>query len=109
LESPGQQEDRRAAHEGYTLVATIKQGELTDRVFMALAKADLWRMGGAEKVCEALDKGDAEFEMKNRAKRGEYIEAAARERWRYMNTIRCVPENASATAPAGGMSILGGA
>ena len=106
---PGQQEDRQSAAEGYTLVATVKQGELTDRVFVALAKADLWRMGGAEKVCEALDRGDQELEMVNRARRGEYIEAAARERFRYMNSIRTVPEKFAATAPKGGMSVMGGA
>ena len=109
VESPEQAEDWRAANEGYTLVATVKQGELTDRVFVALAKADLWCMGGAEKVCAALDRGDQELEMVNRTKRGEYIEAAARERWRYMNSVRTVPENMAATAPRGGMSIMGGA
>lgn len=108
IESPSQYEERIAARDGYILVDTIKKQHLTERLIDVLRRNDLWSRGGAAGVASEWDLADQERDMQRRQSLGDELEAAARERYRYMNTIRTVSESASATAPAGGMSIMSG-
>ena len=96
-ESPNQQEDRKAAADGYVAVGVLKQGELTDRVFAHLASQDIWRQGGAKAVADRMDENDILAERMARLRRSDTLEGLARERWRYMNTVRTVPESARHT------------
>jgi len=108
LESPAAFEDRTAAHDGYVLVDLIRPRDLSARLVPVLRQADIWSSGGADAVADAMDRLDVtQRETANRMM-GEKWEAAARERFRYMNRVRTVSEKHAHTAPPGGMSVMGG-
>jgi hypothetical protein len=70
-----------------------------------LRQNDIWAHGGAEAVADAMDQLDLEQKWMMKRAIDDEFEAAARERFRYMNRPRVVPESMSHTAPPGGMSI----
>ena len=109
LETPSAMEDRRSASEGYILVSLIEHNALSDRLIPVLRQSDIWSNGGAEAVADAMDRMDTSQKYLMRQMVLDYAEAKARERFRYMNTVRTVPEKQAHSAPAGGMSINGGA
>lgn len=108
LETPGAFEDRKAAREGYILIDLIQPQSLSGRLVPVLAQADIWSCGGAEEVADAMDRLDIEQRQTMNRMMSDKFETAARERFRYMNRVRCVPEKMAHTAPPGGMSITGG-
>jgi len=108
LESPASFEDRKAAREGYILIDLIGPRALNARLVPVLRRADIWSNGGAGAVADAMDQLDISQRETMKRMMSDKFEAAARERFRYMNRVRCVPENKAHTAPPGGMSIMGG-
>ena len=101
----GSPEDRKSAVEGYECVLRCRQNQLDDRVFFTLWHDDIWRLGGPDKYMDQLASEEADREAKRREQFLDRIETVTREAYRYMNTVRVVPESAAHTAPAGGMSI----
>jgi hypothetical protein len=97
-----------SAHDGYILVDFLDKEHLNERLFPILRRADIWANGGAAAVADEMDRMDIEEKRLMRKIVLDYAEAKARERWRYMNTVRTVPERQALSAPAGGMSINGG-
>lgn len=106
LDTPAAHEDRIAARDGYILVDLLP--ELSNRLFSVLRAHDIWAHGGAEAVADQMDRMDVLQKYELRKLVLDYAESTARERWRYMNTVRTVPEKSPHSAPAGGMSINGG-
>jgi len=105
IESAGSFEDRKAAADGYILVACLEKSQLTDRLLPVLRASDIWAHGGAQEVADQMDKMDVEQKYLMRQTMLDNCEAAARERFRYMNAVRTLPERFTHTAPQGGMSI----
>jgi hypothetical protein len=105
IETAASMEDRRAAADGYVLVALLEPCELTERLIPVLRRADIWARGGANAVADEMDRMDVEQKRLMRQVVLDNAEAAARERFRYMNAVRTVPERAAHSAPPGGMSI----
>ena len=91
-------EDRKAAIEGYECVLRCKANQLDGRVFYTLWHDDIWRIGGADKYMDQLAREDADREMKRRERFLDLVEGKAREAYRYMNSVRTLPESKAHTA-----------
>ena len=98
-------EEYRAAVEGYVIVLEVPQNCLDERVFFTLWESDIWRRGGAEKVNTEIDERQDAVPRKSRAVWMDEVRGRAKEAFRYMNRVRCVPEKFAHTAPVGGMSV----
>ena len=108
VESPAQFEGRIAANDGYILVEFISPEHLSGQLIPVLARSDIWTNGGAQAVADAMDELDISHRQMMKAMMSDQFAAMARERFRYMNRVRTVPEKFAHTAPPGGMSINGG-
>ena len=96
-----------AACDGYAIVLNVDRDCLDSRVFFTLYETDIWRQGGADAVNERIDKAYWDAKRKSREDFGDFVAAQARERFRYMNRPRTLPESVAHTAPEGGMTING--
>lgn len=96
-----------AACDGYTILLNVDRDALDSRVFFTLWSTDIWRQGGADAVNARIDKAYWDARRKGREDFGDFVASEARERFRYMNTVRTLPETGTHSAPEGGMSING--
>ena len=107
-DTPAAYEDRIAAGEGYILVDTINKNDLDDRLLPILKRNDIWSRGGADTIAKEFDRLDAEHLATMKRMVSEKWADMARERYRYMNAVRTLPEHKAHAGPDGGMSINGG-
>lgn len=98
-------EEYRAACDGYIVVLEVPQNCLDQRVFFTLWESDIWRRGGADVVNAEIDERMDAVPRKSRAVWMDEVRGRAKEAYRYMNRVRCVPEKFAHTAPVGGMSV----
>ena len=96
-----------ARMQGYLIVMEVGWNALDSRVFQALYQSDLWRQGGADAVAKAGSDRIREHQRKTREAFRDLVGVATRERLRYRDTIRTLPESQMHTAPVGGLSIAG--
>lgn len=98
-------DDWVAANDGYTNVMQVERECLDNRVLFTLWQGDIWRQGGADVVNERIDRVQAEIRRESRADFNDRNREIGKDCWRYVNTVRTVPERFAHTAPVGGMSI----
>ena len=98
-------EDHLSASNRKIILFEVDRNALDERVFYSLWSTDIRRQGGAEAVNDAIDTRYLAAIAKNKAHFRDLVRGHAKERWRYLNTVRTVPEHAAHTAPDGGMSI----
>ena len=70
-----------------------------------LYTGDIYRAGGATKFADNIVRARLDAEYKRKLDFKDYCYYKARERQRYQNTVRTVPEDKPLSAPPGGMSI----
>jgi hypothetical protein len=101
-------EDHTSAAARKIILFEVERKCLDRRVFDTLYQTDMRRQGNdANSMADEIDKRYFAAIAKSDQEFREYIRHHARERFKYKNTIRCLPESAAHTAPVGGMSING--
>ncbi len=100
-------EDHTSAAARKIILFEVDRNALDDRVFFTLWATDMRRQGGADAVCDEIDKKYFAAIAKRKEEFRYFVRHHARARYRYKNAIRTLPENAAHTAPEGGMSIMG--
>lgn len=100
-------EDHVSAADRKIILFEVDHNCLNDDVFYTLWKTDMRRQGGSDAIADEIDRKYFEALAKTKEE-GRYLyRHYARERFRYMNTPRMLPEKFAHTAPEGGMSING--
>ena len=100
-------EDHVSAGARKIILFEVDREALDKRVFYTLWKTDMRRQGGADAIADEIDRKYFAAIAKNKDEFRYYVRHHARERYRYRNAIRTLPESAAHTAPEGGMSING--
>jgi hypothetical protein len=100
-------EDHQSAAARKLILFEVDRNALDDRVFYTLWTTDMRRQGGADGIADEIDKRYFGALKDKRSKFRDFVKHKAKERFRYKNTIRTVPEHAVHSAPPGGMSING--
>jgi len=99
--------DRRAALERYVLLFDVWPNQMDGRIFYTLWATDMADSNPNRKAAETVDRIKRARE-KSRAEFGDMVAGNAREAYRYMNTVRTLPEGyhpKPGEACFGGMSI----
>ena len=104
-------DDYETARSGHCLIMKVRPNELDSRIFYTLWEGDIQRQGGAEKVYQKIMATYQERLEKSRNEWNDYVETCARDAFRYINTVRTVPEGYPTSRDPwarGGMSINSG-
>ena len=99
--------DRRAALERYVLLFDLWPNQMDSRIFYTLWATDMADTNPGRKALEIVNRIKSARE-KSRAEFGDMVAGNAREAYRYMNTVRTLPQGyhpKPGEACFGGMSI----
>jgi hypothetical protein len=100
-------EDHASAAARKIILFEVDRNALDERVFYTLWSTDIRRQGGADAIADEIDRKYYAAIAKNKEEFRYFVRHKARERYRYKNALRVLPEKFAHTAPEGGMSILG--
>jgi len=100
-------EDHVSAAARKIILFEVDRNALDKRVFFTLWQTDMRRLGGADAVADEIDRRYWAAIAKNKEEFRYFVRHHARERFRYKNTVRTLPDSETLTAPEGGMSIMG--
>jgi hypothetical protein len=98
-------EDHTSAAARKIILFEVDRNSLDERVFYSLWKTDMRKQGGADGIADEIDRKYYAAIAKNKAEFRYYVRHHARERYRYNNAIRTLPESAALNGREDGLSI----